>query len=163
MKIESKLIPIMREGVEVVKMVCFKKLHAQLAARYPQADRKFCGMLTGAVVNEIFGTPNEQEPFASFGSENREIVKEEIKGLAVHLAEMKIPLTDALRMQVMCDKMENIAENQTLNLALDNNILIVEREMPLPHNFMDMVRRIGKAFGLIIPALPSDEVERPNP
>ena len=36
---ESKLIPIMREGVEVIKMVFFKKLSDQLA----EETRHRCG------------------------------------------------------------------------------------------------------------------------
>lgn len=108
------------------------------------------------MINKIFGTLNDQEPFASFSADNRDMIETEIKGLAVNLEEMRIPLTDALRMQVLCDKMDNIEEDQTLKFAKDVGILIEERDLPLPHNFMEMVRRIGKSFGLIIPPLPTE-------
>ena len=157
MEFESKLIPVMREGVEVVKMICFKKLSSSLEARYPEYDKKFRSLLTGAVLNEIFGTPNNQEPFISFGSDNREIIKDEVNGLALHLEEMRIPLTDALRMQTICDKMDSVEDDQTLKLAVEVGILIEERDIPLPHKFMEMVRRIGNTLGLIIPPLPSDD------
>ena len=146
----------MREGVEVIKMTCFRKLSSSLTERYPQQDKKTCSMLTGAVINQIFGTTNDQEPFASFSADNHDIIETEIKTLAVNLEEMRIPLTDALRMQTLCDKMDNIEDDQTIKFAKDVGILIEERDVPLPHNFMEMVRRIGKAFGLIIPPLPDE-------
>ncbi len=156
MEFESNLIPVMREGVEVVKMICFRKISLSLTERYPQQDKKYCSMLTGAVINKIFNTPNNQEPFTSFCADNRDIIETEIKDLAVNLEEMRIPLTDALRMQVLCDKMDNIEDDQTLKLAKDAGILIEGRELPLPHDFMEMVRRIGKSLGLIIPPLPTE-------
>ena len=68
----------MREGVEVVKMIFFKKLHSSLAAEYLDWDAKFCSMITGAVVNQIFGTTNDQEPFLSFNEENRAQINKEV-------------------------------------------------------------------------------------
>lgn len=155
MEFESKLVPIMREGVEVIKMICFRKLSTSLSERYPQLDKKTRGLLTGAVINRIFGATNNREPFASFCLANHVIIETEIKALADNLGEMRIPLTDALRMQTLCDKMDNIEDIQTIAFARDVGLLIEEREIPLPHNFMEMVRRIGKAFGLIIPPLPA--------
>jgi hypothetical protein len=157
---ESNLIPVMREGVEVVKMICFGKLSASLVARYSSRDKKYCSMLTGAVINKIFGTANNQEPFVSFGVANRDIIETEIKDFAVNFAEMRVPLTDALRMQFLCDKMDGHEDDQTLKLAGKSGLLIEERDLPLPHSFMEMVRRIGKAIGLIIPPLPN---EAPSP
>ena len=157
MEIESKLIPVMREGVEAIKMICFRKLSSSLAERYPQQDKKIRGMLTGAVINKIFGTPNKQEPFASFCSDNRDLIETEIKGIAVNLEEMRVPLTDALRMQTLCDKMDGVEEDKTLKLAKDVGILLEERDIPLPHNFMEVVRRIGKRLGLIIPPLSTED------
>ena len=153
---ESNLIPVMREGVEVVKMICFGKLSASLVARYPHQNKKYCSMLTGAVINKIFGTPNNQEPFASFCVDNSDIIETEIKDFAANFAEMRIPLTDALRMQFLCDKMDGHEDDQTLKQARDSGLLIEERDLPLPHSFMEMVRRIGKAIGLIIPPLPTE-------
>ncbi len=162
MGFESNLIPVMREGVEVVKMICFGKLSASLVARYSHQDKKYCSMLTGAVINEIFGTPNNQEPFASFGVDNCDIIETDIKDFAVNLEEMRTPLTDALRMQFLCDKMDGHEDDQTLKLAKKNGLLIEGRDLPLPHKFMEMVRRIGKAIGLIIPPLPTESATTEN-
>lgn len=161
MEFESKLIPIMREGVEVVKMACYKKLGSSLVERFPEQDKKAARMLTGAVINKVFGITNDLEPFASFARENREKIESEIKELAINLAEMRIPLTDALRMQTLCDRMDKIEDDQTIKYARDVGLLLAERDIPLPDKFMDMVRRIGKALGLIIPPLPESTTKKP--
>ena len=70
---------------------------------------------------------------------------------------MRIPLTDALRMQSLCDQMDDVEGESYLEQAQGTGILIGERDLPLPNSFMDMVRRMGKAFGLIIPPLPDEE------
>ena len=157
MSFENKLIPVMREGVEVIKMIFFKKLSDVLAEKYPEREAKSRAMLTGAVVNIIFDTPNTQEPFASFNAENMELIARETQSVASMLDEMRIPLTDALRMQALCDQMEDLDTTNTLQLARDHGILIEDRDLPLPPSFIDMVRRMGKTFGLLIPPLPDEE------
>lgn len=156
MPLENRLIPLIREGIEVVKMIFFKKLNSSLTDKYPEHDARFCAMLTGAVTNELFGTVNPGEPFASFLRENRRLITSELQNLAVSHEEMRIPLTDALRMQALCDRMENIEDPGSLALLKDLGILIPERELPLPHSFMELVRRMGKSLGLIIPPLPEE-------
>lgn len=157
MTFESKLIPIMREGIEVIKMIFFKKLSTSLAEKHPEWDAKFCSMVTGAVVNRTFGITSDQEPFLSFSRDNLETITSELNDLAGDLEAMRIPLTDALRMQSLCDQMDELEGGSYLELAQETGILIGERDLPLPNSFMDMVRRMGKAFGLIIPPLPDDE------
>lgn len=154
---ENRLIPVMREGVEVIKMIFFRKLGDSLAEAYPEREAKSRAMLTGAIVNTIFDTPNTQEPFASYNMDNGEMIASEVSSVATRVDEMRIPLTDALRMQALCDQMEELGESKILQLALDNGILIEERDMPLPHSFIELVRRMGKAFGLLIPPLPSND------
>lgn len=154
---ESKLIPIMREGVEVIKMVSFRKLASSLTERYPGWDPKFRTMLTGAVINQMFGITNHQEPFASFAADNQSRIDEEIREFAGHCPDMLIPLTDALRMQALCDRMSDVADDRPLEIAGAAGILIEERDLPLPPAFLDMVRRIGKAYGLVIPPSPEEK------
>jgi hypothetical protein len=157
MTFESKLLPIMREGIEVIKMIFFKKLSGSLTEKHPEWDSKFCSMITGAIVNRTFGTSNDQEPFLSFNRDNLETINLELNGLAENLDSMMIPLTDALRMQSLCDQMDEVEGENYLELAQETGILIGERDLPLPNSFMDLVRRMGKAFGLIIPPLPDEE------
>ena len=84
------------------------------------------------------------------------MIDQEAQNVAANLDEMRIPLTDALRMQTLCDQMEDLADSNILQLARDNEILIEERDMPMPNSFIELVRRMGKAFGLLIPPLPQD-------
>lgn len=149
MTYENRLVPSMRDGVEVVKMIFFKRLKAHLAQKYPGRGGRFAGMLAGAIINELFGTPNSEEEFARFAGENRRRIEEELKGLAENFQEMRIPLTDALRVQFVCDDMEGMDSKEVLLRARDLGVLIVEREVPLPRNFLGLVRRLGRAFDIL--------------
>lgn len=148
---ESRLIPILREGVEVVKMMVFKKLKEQLQRQYPEAEAAYALKLTGAVVNELFGTTPDEKSFVIFLEQNRETVEQILLTLSERLAEMRIPLTDALRISVLCDSQEGIDTSSILMRARDLGILLTEREAPLPHHFMELVRRLGRVFNLIVP------------
>ena len=157
MEFESKLVPIMREGVEIIKMIFFKHLKNSVTKRYTDHDATYCNLLTGAIANELFGTPNQDEPFASFNKENDKIIGEELGRIATEFDELRIPLTDALRVQALCDHQDGAQETDTLDKAQKLGILIVERDLPLPNNFMHLVRKLGSSFGLVIPPQPFEE------
>lgn len=161
MNLTNRLIPPMRAGIEVIKMVMFKKLREQLGRNHPEQDSIAVAKLTGAIINELFGTPNHSEPFATFAATNRDSIRAELKALAQTLPEMKIPLTDALRMQVLCDLQEGRDGSPLLGRARELNLLSGDRELPMPHTFMDLARRLGKAFDLIVPPLPSENFPEP--
>lgn len=145
----------MREGVEVIKMVFFKKLRTYLTQKYPDREPSFTNKLAGTIINDLFGTPNTQEPFAGFAKENNAIIQEELANIAT-LEDTLIPLTDGLRMQVLCDHQEGSDNSSVLIQAENLGILLVDRDLPLPHSFMHLVRKLGSAFGLIIPPLPEE-------
>jgi len=151
MQLENRLIPILREGIEVIKMIFFKKLKSNLARKYPSREQSYINKLTGAIINDLFGTPNSERTFAAFVDENRSQIEEEIQSLATDFQDMRIPLTDALRIQFLCDHQEGIDSSSVLHRAKELKILIVEREVPLPAQFMSLVRKLGGAFGILIP------------
>lgn len=151
MQFESKLIPIMREGVEVIKMVFFKKLKAYLSQKYTGREASYINKLSGAIINDLFGTPNPAEPLATFVKENKACIAEEMNHLATELEGMRIPLTDALRVQFLCDNQEGIDSSRILARAQELHILLVDREVPLPRHFLDMARKLGSAFGFLVP------------
>lgn len=66
-------------------------------------------------------------------------------------------MTDALRVQFLCDTLEGIDSDPVLKRARDLGILIVNREVPLPRTFMDLVRRLGVAHNLLQPSVLPDE------
>jgi hypothetical protein len=146
---ESRLIPVMREGICVVQMVLFKKLRLLLKAKYPEQDALTVAMLTGAITNELFGSVNEEEKFQDFRRQMRGIIEQELLGLAQELPDLRKPLTDALRMQTLCDQMEGKEDSRILTQADEIGILIQEAELPLPSTFMAMARDLGDTNHLI--------------
>jgi hypothetical protein len=154
MALESKLIPILREGVEIVKMISFKQLKDTLAAKHPEREAVFIAKIAGALVNTIFGAPAYEEPFAVFARNHANLIAHEQAKVAAMLEELRIPLTDALRIQSLCDHQEGLDSTITLRQAQELGILLTDRDLPLPHSFIELVRRLGSAFGLLLPPLP---------
>ncbi|MEN8256646.1 MAG: hypothetical protein ABFS09_02170 [Thermodesulfobacteriota bacterium] len=156
-KIERKFIPSLREGVDVVRMIFFKQMRDHFAETSPGQEPQFYGMLAGAVMNELFGTPNPEKTFSAFVAENKERIDEELSNLATNFKELRIPLTDALRIHYLCNYQEEIDgdEAAVLARARDIGVLMEERDVPLPKGFMELVYRVGKAHGLIKEQAPS--------
>jgi len=164
MKFESKLVPVLREAVGIVKAVAFKRLRAGLSGKYPEQDSVYHNRLAGAVVNELFGTPNSEAVFVDFNANNCDRIQAELNAAAPALNDLRIPLTDALRVQFLCDTLEGIDTGRTLERAKDLGILMVNREVPLPRTFMNLVRRLGVAHNLLQPsALPEENDEAVGP
>lgn len=150
----SKLVPILREGVEVVKMILFRELRAHLAASYVGAEKSFVNQLAGVVMNELFGTQNQSASFMAFAAANQPAVADILGRLATELAHLRIPVTDALRIMALCDYQEGVDNSGLLSRASDYGILLTEREMPMPHSFIELVRRLGHSYGLLTPPTP---------
>lgn len=157
MAVESRLIPVLREGIDIVKMIAYKKLKEALATKHPDRDAPFIAKLTGALINVIFGVPAQEEPFVQFARTEAELIAQEKITLGPMLEDLRIPLTDALRIQALCDHQQGEDSTATLKQAQELGILLVDRDLPLPHSFTELVRKLGSAFGLILPPLPSTE------
>ena len=155
--IENRLVPVLRDGVNLIKMVFFKELKTYLSEKYPEREAADIGKLSGAILNQVFGTPNTTKPFATFALENRSLIETEMNAAANQFDRLRIPLTDALRIQFLCDSQEGIQNEEPLQCARDLGLLIVDREVPLPKNFMNLVRKIGQAYGLIDPAVVTED------
>ncbi len=151
-KIDRKFIPSLREGIDVVKMVFFRKLKNHLVQKYAEKGDAYAGLLAGAIMNELFGCPNPQERFKIFAADNSKYIREELYNISKVFPDLCILLTDALRMDFLCNHQEGVGENneETLKKARDYGILIESRDVPLPKGFMEFVYRIGKANGLIV-------------
>lgn len=148
---ESKLIPILRQGVAIIQMILFKRIRDHLARQYPGRDTGDINKLSGAIVNDLFGTPNTEEPFATFVNENKKCIDEEINRFHREFADMMIPLTDALRVNVLCDNQEGIDSSAILQRAHDRQLLLVSREVPLPGRFINLVRELGNKYDILLP------------
>lgn len=157
MTFESKLIPVLREGVEIVKMISFKKLKEALTAKHPTLEAPLIAKIAGALVNTIFGTPAYEEPFAIFARNHANLIAHEQAKVGAMLEELRIPLTDALRIQALCDHQEGRDSTATLKQAQALGIFMADRDLPMPHSFIELVRRLGSAFGLLLPPVPNPE------
>lgn len=149
MEYENTLIPILREGIDVIKMVFFKKLKHHLAQKYAGQESSYINLLAGAIINEVFGTPNHEQPFVSFVDQNQTRIQQETHDIATEFPELRRPLTDALRVQFLCDHQEGIDSSPILTRAKELDILLVERDAPLPGQFMGLVRKLGSSLELL--------------
>lgn len=146
----SQLVASLREGVAVVQMVLYKNIREHITTHYPNRPSKEQAMLTGTIINEIFGSPNPEPHFVTFKKENWSIVEQELLALKENNPQIVTFLTDALRVQVLCDSQEAQDSSATLLTARKYSYLIEEREVPLPSTFMTLVRTLGEANGLVI-------------
>jgi hypothetical protein len=147
----SQLLTILQEGVGLVQMILFKELRALLGKKYPERDIISLSMLAGAITSEVFGSRNPEEKFRIFWQENSALIEQELLGLAQELPTLRSNITDALRIQTLCDSQTGNDSAANLTRADELGILERDREIPLPSTFMTMVRMLGEQHGLIIP------------
>lgn len=151
-EIEREFIPSLREGIDVVKMIFFKQMKEHLQKKFSDEESSYSGMLTGAILNQLFLTPNTQEKFVRFVADNNSIIEQELHNISSQFKELCPLLTDTLRMHFLCSHQEGLDDTngELLKKAKQYGILIEEREVPLPKGFMEFVYRVGKGYGLII-------------
>lgn len=147
---QSRLIGTLREGVSLVQMVFFKEVRTLLTKNNPDLDSKSHLMLAGAITNELFGTPNPEPRFVAFRQKHRALIEEEMNGVAASLPHLRTCITDALRVQTLCDNQEGIEDPGVLQAAEALGLLVKERNLPLPSSFMTLVRGLGEQYQLII-------------
>ena len=147
---QSRLLGVLREGVALVQMVFFKEIKGILEKKQPDKDLSSYLMLAGAITNELFGTPNPEQKFVAFRQENRVLIEKEMGGLAESLPHLRNALTDALRVQTLCDSQEGIEDPGVLQTAETLGILVKDRNLPLPSAFMTLVRGLGEQYQLVV-------------
>lgn len=156
---DSRLVPILREGVAVIQMIFFKSLKPVISKKHPELDATAQTMLTGALVNEVFGSHNTEEKFLAFHKQHRGTIEQELMALATELPQLVNPLADALRIQALCDNQEELDSTDVLKLADSYKLLPADREVPLPSAFMETVRTMGAVHKLIVPPVEIDTSE----
>ena len=147
----SQLLTILQEGVGLVQMILFKELRSLLGKKYAQRDIVYLSMLAGAITNELFGTQNQEEKFQIFRQDNLALIEQELLGLAQEISSLRPHITDALRIQILCDNQAGNDSCVDLVRADTLGLLVKDREIPLPSTFMTMIRTLGERHGLIIP------------
>ena len=156
---DSRLLPILREGVSVIQMIFFKELKTLISKKHPDLEASAQTMLAGAITNEIFGSHNQEEKFQTFRNKHQGTIEQELMSLNSELAHMMDPIADALRIQTLCDSQEGTDSAHVLKQADSFGILTQDRELPLPSTFMETVRTLGAIHKLIIPPVEIDTAE----
>lgn len=150
-KVPEKLIASLREGIAIVQMIFFKELKNVILAEHGDKSPEFVSMLCGALTNKVFGTENQEQRFVDFRTANKGLIEQHLLRLKDDLPQMRKAVTDAIRIQVLCDSHENDDTSQTLVDADNIGYLIQDRELPMPSTFMTIIRNLGEQHGLIIP------------
>ncbi len=150
-KKQSQLIGSLREGVSIVQMVFYKEMRTRLMDIRPELTKEHQAMLAGSITNEVFGTLNPEDRFIRFRQENRTAIEQELRTLKQEFTSLCPLLTDALRIQTLCDHQEGGDSSTTLVRAKQLDFLLEDRDIPLPSTFMTAVRELGKLHNLLIP------------
>lgn len=151
---DSKLLPILREAVEVVRMILFKELKEYFVAVCPEQTDD-AGRLAAGVLNDLFGVINPDPAYAGFVERNQAILDQAVAEFPSRFEKLLIPLTDTLRMQFLCDSREGLDEStEFLARARERGLLLDDREMPMPNHYLELIRRLGAAYGLVLPPSP---------
>ena len=162
MTFEPQLVPTLREGIDVIKMVLYRELKSLLFLKH--RDPVYVDRLTGAAVNELFGIVSPGTSIELFSRTNQEAVEKTFQMISTKLDHLKIPLTDALRIQFLCDNHEGMDSTAVLEKAENRKLLIVERDVPLPGAFMNIARSFGRSYGILDPQpLTPPETTHKNP
>jgi hypothetical protein len=157
--VANKVIPVMREAIVTVQMILFKTLQDSLRERYSDHPISFATYLAGAVINNLFGSQAADNNVSNFAVANRASVEQELRRLATHCAPLLPLLTDALRMQTLCDNQEGIHSIPSLLMAKALGILQEERPLPLPSTFMLQVRSLASQHGLVTSSVPESSLK----
>ena len=155
-RLDNRVIPVMREGVATVQMILFGELKKTLVANYTDWAADEYKRLVGCIVNDIFGTPSQDDESRQFARTHLDTVEGELKNLAQNVPDLLPQLTDALRMQTLCDHEEGINSIPTLLRARALKILQEDRPIPMPSTFMIAVRQLGAKYGMLEPMQATD-------
>lgn len=150
---KSQLISVLREGVSLVQMVLFKEVRAILIKKMAGEEPSRISMLAGATTNEVFGTPNPEERFVTFREKNWGTIEQILLSLKDDIPTICPEVSDALRVQALCDHQTGEESGETLVRAKTYGILVEDRDIPLPSVFMTTVRELGKKHNLISPPM----------
>ena len=159
--IDNKLIPVLTHAVDVVKMALYKKVKDHVLKSEGTGGEDVAAPLAGAVVNDVFCTPNLEPDHIAFVRENRGVIAAVVRSIPLEddLKDMVPHISDALRVSFMCDHHNGVDTSYVLTKASQLGILEEERTIPLPRFFIESVRELGGALGLVIPPVIEEESE----
>ena len=159
---DPKIVPVMREAIVMVQMILYQRLKEDVQTRYQDWSDQDKTWLAGAVTNNLFGTEAADPEVNAFARKHRELLEQELWELQGRVSDLVPHLTDALRMQTICDNHEGIHSLPCLLIAKELGLLDEERVLPLPATFMIAVRKLGAEYGLIEAIEDSPPINNPH-
>lgn len=150
-RLDSKVIPVMREAVVTVQLVLFGQLKEKLAEQYEGWNSEEFRRLVGCIVNDLFGTSPADKESIEFARIHLDVIEKELWKIAENVPDLLPFLTDALRMQALCDHEEGVNSLPTLLRARAVGVLQEERTIPMPSTFMLAVRQLGSKYNFLKP------------
>jgi hypothetical protein len=146
---DVKVVPVMREAIVMVQMILYQRLKEDVRKRYQDWSDQEKTWLAGAVVNNLFGTEAADPQVNVFAREQRQLIEDELRELQSRVDDLIPHITDALRMQTICDNYEGIHSIPCLLMAKELGLLDEERVLPMPSTFMIAVRKLSAEYGLV--------------
>ncbi|MFP4474300.1 MAG: hypothetical protein ACLFOY_02005 [Desulfatibacillaceae bacterium] len=143
-------VPRMREGVAVVRRILYVRLEAYLAQKHPEKTPGYVRDLAHAVCNDLFGPDNAGNGRDGFAEENAPAIEEEAVRVGVLFNDLRILLTDALRVSVLCDWWEGRDSRSILEHARQLGVIVSERDMPRPASFVELAGRMAGIYGVAL-------------
>ncbi len=148
---DNQLVPVLREGIDIVKIITYKTVKEYFNNHAKDIDSNICIKITGIIINIVFGTPNSNVEIKKIQRQYKDEIQDAIDQLPVILGDFCDVITDALRIQILCDGHNNIDSTPILEQAAKLKILRKERELPLPNKFVELVRELGGTHNLLTP------------
>jgi hypothetical protein len=158
---DAKIVPVMREAIVMVQMILYQRLKEDVQARYQDWSDQEKIRLAGAVVNNLFGTEAADPEVNAFARKHRELIEQELRELKTRVDDLIPHLTDAMRMQTICDNHEGVHSIPCLLMAKELGLLDEQRVLPMPSTFMIAVRKLGAEYGLVEAMESSVPLEEP--
>ncbi len=146
---DPKIAPVMREAIVMVQMILYRRLREDVQTRYQDWSDQDKTWLAGAVTNNLFGAEAADPDVNGFARKHRELLEQELRELKDRVSDLIPHLTDALRMQTICDNHEGIHSLPCLLIAKELGLLDEERVLPMPSTFMIAMRKLGAEYGLV--------------
>lgn len=124
----TRLLNILREGIGLVQMIFYRETKEFLVSRDKERDSAEAALLAGAITGEVFGALNPGEKFVLFRQQHWPEIEQELLSLSSNLPELCQHITDALRVQALCDHQEGNNSTALLLKAKSNGYLREERK-----------------------------------
>lgn len=148
---DNQLVPLLREGINIIKIITYKMIKEHLSGQVGDIKPEDVNKMSGVVINIIFGTPNTADESQNKQIQYQDEIQAVIDQLPTILGEFCNTITDTLRIQILCDGHNNIDSTPILKQAEQLKILNKDRELPLPNDFTALVRELGAKHHLLAP------------